>query len=147
MTGFLGSAYLWVKALHVIFVIFWMAGMFMLPRYFAYHMETVRGSDDDLLWQAREKRLLRIIINPAMGLAWIFGLMLVFNIGFDAGGWLHLKLAVVLALSAFHGLLARWRKDIIKAATWRSSKFYRRVNEVPALAIIIVVMLVIVKPF
>lgn len=145
--GWLGGAYLWIKALHVIFVIFWMAGMFVLPRYFAYHSESVAGSPEDHAWQVRESRLLGIIINPSMGLAWLFGLALAFHLGFAGNGWLYAKLALVLALSGYHGLLSRWRKDFAKGANTRSSRFYRIVNEVPTLTIIPIVILVIVKPF
>jgi len=147
MIGFLGDAYLWVKAVHIISVIFWMAGMFMLPRYFAYHMEEQQGSDGDRLWQEREKKLLRIIIDPAMGLAWILGILLVLNIGLDAGGWLHVKLAVVIAFSGFHGYLSRVRRELAAGKNWKSSRFFRRINEIPALAIILVVIMVIVRPF
>ncbi|QCI79371.1 protoporphyrinogen oxidase HemJ [Hankyongella ginsenosidimutans] len=145
--GWLGGAYLWIKALHVIFVIFWMAGMFILPRYFAYHSECAAGSAEDRLWQVRESRLLRIIINPSMAFAWLFGLALAFHLGFADNGWLHLKLALVLALSGYHGLLARWRKDFVKGVNTRSSRFYRIANEIPTLAVIPIVILVIVKPF
>lgn len=147
MEGFLGGAYLWVKALHIIFVIFWMAGMFMLPRFFAYHVESVAGSDEDALWIEREARLMRIIINPAMMVAWIAGLALVANIGLGAGGWLHAKLLLVLILSGFHAVLSRWRKALAAGDRSRSTRFYRIANEVPALFIILVVILVIVRPF
>lgn len=143
----LGAAYPWVKAGHVISVIFWMAGMFMLPRYFAYHAECVPGTEEDCQWQARECRLLKIIINPSMTLAWIFGVLLAFHIGWNAGAWLHAKLVLVLVLSGFHGLLARWRKDFVEGRNRRSSRFYRLNNEVPALFIILIVILVIVRPF
>lgn len=143
----LGEAYLWVRALHIISVIFWMAGMFMLPRYFAYHTEAAVGSDEDKSWQERERRLLRIIINPSMIAAWTFGLLLAFHIGWDAGGWLHAKVTLVLILSGFHGFLSRWRKDFAKGENKRSSRFYRMMNEVPALFIIAVVILAVVKPF
>jgi len=147
MEGFLGSSYLWVKAFHIIFVIFWMAGMFMLPRYFAYHSQYPVGSDEDAKWVERELKLMRIIINPAMIIAWLMGILLVFNIGFDAGGWLHAKLLLVFLLSGFHGMLSRWRKNFANGERKKSEKFYRRVNEVPAFFIIIVVILVIVRPF
>ncbi len=147
MEGFLGGAYLWVKAVHIIFVIFWMAGMFMLPRFFAYHMQYEVGSDEDARWIDREARLMKIIINPAMTLAWILGLTLVAHIGLDAGGWLHAKLLLVFLFSGFHGMLSKERKSISAGNRTRSEKFYRLVNEVPAVVIIIVVVLAIVKPF
>lgn len=147
MEGFLGGAYLWVKAVHIIFVIFWMAGMFMLPRFFAYHMQYEVGSDEDARWIEREARLMKIIINPAMTLAWILGLTLVAHIGLDAGGWLHAKLLLVFLFSGFHGMLSKERKSISAGNRARSEKFYRLINEVPAVVIIIVVVLAIVKPF
>lgn len=147
MEGFLGDGYLWVKAVHIIFVIFWMAGMFMLPRYFAYHSQCDVGSGEDAKWIERELRLMRIIINPAMAIAWIMGILLVLNIGFAAGGWLHLKLLLVILLSGIHGVFSRWRKDFAAGERKKSEKFYRKVNELPAVFIIAVVILVIVRPF
>ncbi len=137
---------LWIRAAHVISVIFWMAGMFMMPRYFAYHAEAAPGSDEDRRWVERERRLLRLIVNPAMLAAWLFGLMLVAIIGFD-GAWLPAKLAIVLGLSALHGFYARWRKAFAAGANRHSTRFYRLVNEIPTLAVIAIVILVIVKPF
>lgn len=147
MIGFLGGAYLWVKAAHIIFVIFWMAGMFMLPRYFAYHSECEAGSAEDAKWIEREHRLMRIIINPAMTITWILGVMLVVNIGLAAGGWLHVKLLLVFILSGFHGSLSKYRKDFARGERKRDEKFYRRINEVPALFIIVIVLLAVPKAF
>ncbi|MFC4346655.1 CopD family protein [Kordiimonas lipolytica] len=147
MIGWLGGAYLWVKAAHIIFVIFWMAGMFMLPRYFAYHSECEVGSDEDAKWIDREKRLIRIIINPAMAIAWILGLMLVVNIGLDAGLWLHIKLLLVFILSGFHGSLSKYRKEFARGERKRDSKFYRKINEIPAVFIIAIVLLAVPKAF
>lgn len=150
MEGFLGAAYPWVKAFHLASVIFWMAGLFMLPRFYAYHAEDNLahgvGSGPDLAWRERERRLLRIIINPAMGLAWIFGILLATDLGWH-GGWLHSKLAIVLLLSAYHGKLARWRKDFAAGNNQKTSKYYRIANEIPTFATLIIVVLVIVKPF
>jgi len=150
VAGFLGDAYLWVKAFHLIAVIFWVAGMFMMPRFFAYHAEENAthgvGSPVDLTWRERERRLMRIIINPAMIVAWVLGLMLAFNIGW-MGGWLHAKVAIVLLLSAYHGFLSRWRKEFAAGNNPRTTKFYRVVNELPTLAVVVIVILVIVKPF
>ena len=145
--GWLGSAYLWVKAAHLIVVIFWLAGMFMLPRYFAYHSECAAGSAEDRQWQAREARLLRIIVNPSMILAWLLGLALAFHVGFAGNGWLHWKIMLVIGLSAYHGLLAKWRKDFMRGRNVRSTGFYRLMNEVPTLATIPIVIFAIVKPF
>jgi protoporphyrinogen IX oxidase len=144
--GWLGYAYLWIKSLHLIFVIFWMAGMFMMPRFFAYHTEYAAGSEEYQKWCDRERRLMRIIINPAMILTWIFGLLLVLNIGLGPL-WLWIKLVLVTGLSAYHGMLSRWRKDFLAGRNTRSSKFYRLMNEIPTLATIPIVLLVIVQPF
>ena len=150
MEGYLGGAYPWVKSFHLISVIFWMAGMFMMPRFFAYHAEENAthgvGSSVDLTWRERERRLMRIIINPAMILAWILGLMLAFDIGWS-GGWLHAKVAIVLLLSAYHGILSKWRKQFAAGNNPRGTKFYRIINELPTLAVVVIVILVIVKPF
>lgn len=147
MEGFMGGAYLWVIAFHIIFVIFWMAGMFMLPRYFAYHMQCEVGSEEDAKWIEREARLDRIILIPAMTIAWILGLSLVANIGIMAGGWLHAKLLIVFLFSGFHGVLTKERKRLAKGQRTRSEKFYRLINEIPAFVIIIVVILAVTKPF
>ena len=140
--------YEWVKAAHVIFVIFWMAGMFMLPRYFAYHCESAIGSPESEAWKPREKRLLRIIINPAMMLAWIFGLMLSFSPVTEAWShpWFHAKFALVLALSGFHGYLAGQVRKFARDEGMRNGRTWRLLNEVPGVTIILVVILVIVRP-
>ena len=147
LIGFLGGGYLWVKAIHLIFVIFWMAGLFMMPRFFAYHMECAAGSAEEQIWVEREARLQRIILNPAMVVAWLMGILLVLNIGFTAGGWLHAKLLMVLFLSGFHGVLSKTRKELARGERSRSSKFYRLVNEVPSIFIILIVIFVVVRPF
>jgi putative membrane protein len=147
MEGYLGNAYLWVKAFHIIFVIFWMAGLFMMPRFFAYHSQYDAGSDEDQRWIERERRLKKIILNPAMMISWIFGIMLVLNIGFAAGGWLHAKLLIVVLLTGFHVFLSRQLKALASGTRGRTEKFYRLINEIPAVAIILVVVLVVVKPF
>ncbi|GER05960.1 membrane protein [Iodidimonas muriae] len=141
-----GTLYLWVKALHLISVIFWMAGMFMLPRYFAYHAEADIGSDEDRKWQERERKLLRIIINPAMIATWVFGISLAMSYGFSEI-WLHVKLLFVVGLTLLHHGLSRWRKAFARGENSHSSKFYRLVNEIPTLSTIVIVILVIVKPF
>lgn len=147
MEGYLGSAYLWVKALHIMFVIFWMAGLFMMPRFFAYHVGYGPGSEEDERWIEREARLKKIILNPAMMIAWTFGLMLVVHVGMGAGGWLHVKLALVLVLTGFHIFLSRQAKALAAKKRPRREKFYRLINEVPAVVIIAVVILAVVKPF
>jgi putative membrane protein len=147
MEGYLGEFYLWTKALHIVFVIFWMAGMFMLPRYLAYHCQCEVGSDEDQKWIERERRLMRIIINPAMTVSWILGIMLVLNIGFSAGGWLHAKLLLVVLLSGFHGMLSKHRKAFERGERPKDERYYRRINEVPALFIFAIVLLVVPKAF
>lgn len=146
MTGWLGETYLWVKAAHLIFVIFWMAGMFMLPRFFVYHHGVAPGSAEDGLWIERERRLLRIIINPAMAATWILGLMLAFNYGWSEG-WLHAKLFLVLLLSAYHGWLSGLRRSFARGERRIGEKALRLANEVPGVAIIAIVILVVVRPF
>lgn len=101
--GWLGGAHLWVRAFHIIFVIFWMAGMFMLPRYLVYQHPVAPGSPEDALWITRIERLRKIIVGPAMIMVWVLGLALAFNLGLAGNGWLHAKLAVVFLFSGFHG--------------------------------------------
>lgn len=145
--GFLDGTYLWVKASHIIFVIFWMAGLFMMPRFFAYHVQYDVGSEEDTRWIDRELRLKKIILNPAMMVSWTLGLLLVANIGFGTGGWLHAKLLFVVLLTVFHIMITREIKSLTAGNRNRSEKFYRLINEVPAVVIILVVILAVVKPF
>lgn len=139
--------YDWLKAGHVVFVIFWMAGMFMLPRYFAYHCETEPGSAESERWKARERRILKIIVNPAMILAWTFGLLLAATGDWWAQPWLHAKLLLVLALSGFHGFLAGQVRKFARGEGLRDGRTWRMLNEIPSFATIAIVILVIVKPF
>lgn len=139
--------YLWIKAIHVIAVIAWMAGMLYLPRLFVYHCEVPKGSDQSELFKVMEKRLLTVIINPAMMIAWILGLWLAWEgFGFNAG-WLHVKLAAVVALSAFHGYLSRSVRDFAADRNDKTSRHWRMMNEIPTILMIIIVIMVIVKPF
>ena len=142
-----GSLYLWLKAAHVITVIAWMAGMLYLPRLFVYHAGVAAGSPQSETFKVMERRLLKAIINPAMVATWVLGLWLAWEGGFAESGWLHAKVALVLAMSAMHGLFARWVKDFAADRNTRSVKFYRVINEVPTLLMIAIVILVIVKPF
>ena len=139
--------YLWIKALHVIAIIAWMAGMLYLPRLFVYHSETPKGSIQSDTFKIMERRLLKAIINPAMIAAWVLGLVLVWQGGWYASGWLHAKLLLVLILSGFHGFLSRLVKDFAADRNTRPARFYRMINEVPTLLMISIVILVIVKPF
>ena len=147
LTGFLGVAYLWVKAAHVTFVIFWMAGLFLLPRFYVYHQEAAVGSPEDRAWIEREARVRSIILNPAMVLVWILGLMLAFNVDAFSQGWFHAKLALVIALSAYQGWLGAYGKKLARGERPLSGKAVRIINEVPGIAAAIIVVLVIVRPF
>lgn len=148
MSEFLAAHYLWVKALHIISVIFWMAGMLYLPRLFVYHAETEIGSDKSATFKTMERRLLRGIINPAMIAAFIFGgLMIWANPDLLHQHWFHAKLALVILMTAIHGFFARWRKAFDRDENVHTARFYRIVNETPPVLIIIIVILVIVKPF
>ena len=139
--------YPWAKAIHVIAVISWMAGMLYLPRLFVYHSETERGSQQSETFKVMERRLLRGIINPAMVISWAFGLWLAWKgFGFQ-GGWLHAKLAAVLALSAVHGYLSAAVRKFVEDRNEKPARHWRIVNEIPTLLMIIIVVLVIVKPF
>ncbi len=147
MIGILGNAYLWVKAGHIIFVIFWMAGLFMLPRFFVYHQESAPGSAEEAQWIDREDRLLRIILKPSMIIVWLFGLALALDTGAFEQGWFHLKLAVVLILSGYHGWMVSYAKKLKSGERRLSGKTLRLVNEVPGIAAAVIVVLAIVKPF
>jgi putative membrane protein len=143
--------YEWIKALHVIAVIAWMAGMLYLPRLFVYHCDphAAPGTPASALLKVMERRLLRAIINPAMIATLLLGAALVATpaVADGAPGWLHAKLALVGALIVCHILLARWRRDFEKDVNRRSARFYRFVNEVPAILMVAIVVLVVVKPF
>jgi len=139
--------YDWLKALHVIAVIAWMAGMLYLPRLFVYHCEAQPGSKQSETFKVMERRLLKAIINPAMIAAWLLGLGLAWQAGWFAAHWLQAKLVLVLLLSGVHGLLARWVRDFAADANRNSQKFYRIINEVPAILMVAIVILAVVKPF
>ena len=139
--------YLWLKALHVVAVIAWMAGMLYLPRLFVYHCDAPKGSIQSETFKIMERRLLKAIINPAMGATWILGLVLAWQGGWFASGWLHAKLALVITMSGLHGVLSkRLREFAADANTW-PARYYRILNEVPTVLMIGIVVLVIVKPF
>ena|SRR5436190_21641836 len=139
--------YAWVKALHVIAVISWMAGMLYLPRLFVYHCEAEAGSKQSETFKVMERRLLRAIINPAMAMSWVTGLWLAFEAGFFRSGWLHGKLLLVILLSAAHGFFVGCVRRFAEDRNTHSQRFYRIVNEVPTLLMIGIVILVVVKPF
>jgi putative membrane protein len=139
--------YEWIKALHVIAVIAWMAGMLYLPRLFVYHSIAEAGSKQSETFKVMERRLLKAIINPAMAVTWLAGLYLAWAGHWFSAGWLHGKLALVIAMSAMHGFFAQWVKDFAADRNTRSQRFYRLVNEVPTVLMIGIVILVVVKPF
>jgi putative membrane protein len=141
------QAYLWVKAVHVMAVIAWMAGMLYLPRLFVYHAEAPMGSSLSETFKVMERRLLRIIMNPAIVLAWVLGLWLAWQADSFGSAWLHAKLALVLALSALHGYFAAAVRKFAEDRNARSPRHWRMMNEVPALLMAGIVILVIVKPF
>lgn len=145
--GFLGPAYLWVKAAHVTFVIFWLAGLFLLPRFYVYHHETPVGSPEDRAWIERESRVRSIILTPAMIVVWILGLMLAFNVGAWNQHWFHAKLFFVILLSAYQGWLGVYGKKLARGERPLSNKAVRMINEIPGVAAAIIVVLVIVRPF
>ena len=143
------TAYLWIKALHIISVIAWMAGLFYLPRLFIYHVDAKPGSELSETLKVMERRLLKAIMNPAMLSSWLFGVILLLNL--DSGawgfGWLHGKLVLVLGLTAAHMAMGRWRRDFAEDRNSQPQKFYRIANEVPTVLMIGIIILVVVRPF
>jgi putative membrane protein len=147
MAGFLGDGYPWIKALHIIAVISWMAGMLYLPRLYVYHSAVEPGSPQSETFKIMERRLLRAIINPAMVAAWVLGLTLVAHLDLWAEPWMHGKFALALAMSFVHGVFARWRRHFTDDANRHTARFYRIMNEVPTVLMIGIVILVVVRPF
>jgi putative membrane protein len=138
--------FLWLKALHVLAVIAWMAGLLYLPRLFVYHAAAPAGSAEAQTFKVMERRLLRAIMNPAMLVVWITGPWLAWQSGVYREGWLMAKFALVLALTVYHHLLGRWRNDFAADANVRPPRFYRIANEVPTVLLVGIVVLVVVKP-
>lgn len=149
MTDFLLGIYDWIRALHVISVIFWMAGMYYLPRLYVYHTEVAPGSELSENYKKMEVLLLRRIINPAMGAAWILGLLMVWLMwdAYSSDGWFWVKAAAVIAMSGYHGELSRWRKLFERDERPFTSRTLRILNEVPPVLTIVIVLMVVVKPF
>ena len=139
--------YLWAKAVHIIAVISWMAGMLYLPRLFIYHCEAELGSRQSETFKVMEWRLLTIIINPAMVVTWVLGVWLAYDGGWLSAGWLHAKFALVIVLSGVHGFMVRCVRDFAADQNRRPQKFYRILNEVPTVLMIGIVLLVVLKPF
>ena len=147
MGAALTLTYAWLKAGHVIFVIFWIAGLFMLPRFYVYHQEAPPGSEEERKWIERERRLRNIIISPAMILVWLFGLALAWVTGAWSEHWFHAKFALVVALSGYHGWMVGYGKKLARGEPPASNRALRLMNELPGIATAIIVILVIVKPF
>ena len=148
MAAFLSSIYLWIKAAHLIFVIAWMAGMMYLPRLFVYQHRSEKGGEAERYFIQMQRRLLKGIMTPSMILVWVLGiLMLIASPAILSQGWFHVKLALAVAISAIHGFYAASRRKFEKGERPRSEKFWRIMNEVPFLALIVIVIMVIVKPF
>jgi putative membrane protein len=147
MTETLSVLYIWLKSAHIIFVIFWMAGLFMLPRFFVYHQESAVGSEEAAKWVDRESKLIKIILNPSIIIVWVVGIFLAWHIGAMAEGWFHAKLLFVLGLSGYHGWIAGYAKKLARGERKLTGKQLRLLNEVPGIAAAIIVILVVAKPF
>ena len=147
MQQVLAMTYLWLKAGHLIFVIFWMAGLFMLPRFFVYHQEAAPDSPENAQWIEREGKLLKIIMWPSLVVVWLLGLALAVSTGAVGQGWFHAKLALVFALSAYHIWLAGYAGSLARGMRKLSGRRLRLLNEIPGIAAALIVILVVVKPF
>jgi protoporphyrinogen IX oxidase len=143
----LSLTYVWIKAGHIIFVIFWIAGLFMLPRYYIYHQESAPGSAEEKKWIERERKLRSIIITPAMILVWVFGLTLAWITQAWIWHWFQLKFLLVLGLSGYHGWMIGYGRKLARGERPVSGRALRIMNEIPGLAVVLIVVLVIVKPF
>ena len=147
MAWVLAMTYFWLKAGHIIFVIFWMAGLFMLPRFFVYHQEAAPDAPENAQWLEREARLLRIILWPSLILTWLLGLTLAISTGAFAQGWFQVKLGLVLVLSGYQLWLAGYHKALGRGERRLSGKGLRLLNEVPGIAAALIVIMVVLKPF
>ncbi len=143
------EAYLWLKALHLIAVISWMAGMLYLPRLFVYHTKVAKGSEASEMFKVMEHKLMRLIINPAMIVTWVLGIWLIIKTNaFSPGnGWLHAKLTLLVLMQISHAMMSRYRKAFLRDENVKSERFFRIFNEVPAVLMILIVLLVVLKPF
>jgi putative membrane protein len=139
--------YLWIKAFHIVAVISWMAGMLYLPRLFVYHCSAAPGSPQSETFKVMERRLLNFIMTPAMAVTWILGLILMIQTQAIGAGWFHAKFALVIVMSALHGLLSRYVADFARDQNRHTQKFFRIVNEIPTVLMIAIVILAVVKPF
>ena len=142
--------FLWIKAFHIIFVMTWMAGIFYLPRLYVYHCRVKPGSEQDKMFQQMERKLLKVIMNPSLILVWVFGPLLVLTpqAGVDFSQlWVWIKFAGIIGLTEFHHVLGRWRKAFEAGKNNKTEKFYRRINEIPAVLLVIIIIMVVVRPF
>jgi putative membrane protein len=148
MIDFLGSYYNWIKALHVIAVMSWMAGMLYLPRLYVYHVAAKKGSELSDTLKIMEKRLLRFIMNPAMMLSWVFGIaMIAANPALFDHGWMHIKFTLIVIMTVLHMVFSKWRKDFAADRNVKSAKFYKISNEAPTVLLIIIVIMAVAEPF
>jgi protoporphyrinogen IX oxidase len=149
LSSWLGDAYPWIKSAHIVSIVAWMAGLLYLPRLYVYHSMAPSGSDRSETFKVMERRLQKAIMTPAMIATWAFGLLLAATPGVVDWrmGWVWAKLAVVLGLTMFHALLSGWGKGFTMDRNQRSTRFFRAVNELPTVALIAIVVLVVVKPF
>lgn len=147
MIDFFTNNFLWIKMIHVFAVISWMVGIFYLPRLFVYHCNVTVGGEADVVFRVMERRLYRIIMVPAMIVSLVTGMLLILETRELGAGWFHLKLTAVLALVLYHHLLNRWRKQLSEGTCRHSSKFFRVINEIPTILLIIILICVILRPF
>jgi putative membrane protein len=149
MSEFLIGSYPWFKAIHIIAVMSWMAGLLYLPRLFVYHVEVELNSTEDRRFQIMERRLLRAIMNPAMVVSYIFGILLILTPGIVdwSSAWIWLKILAILVLTGCHHAMGKWRKDLAEGTNQKSQRYFRVANEVPTISMIIIVIMVVVKPF
>ncbi|MEK9922082.1 MAG: protoporphyrinogen oxidase HemJ [Rhodospirillales bacterium] len=149
MSEFLVGSYPWFKAIHIIAVMSWMAGLLYLPRLFVYHVEVELNSTEDRRFQIMERRLLRAIMNPAMVVSYIFGILLILTPGIVdwSSAWIWLKILAILVLTGCHHAMGKWRKDLAEGTNQKSQRYFRVANEVPTISMIIIVIMVVVKPF
>ena len=149
MSGFIDDHYLWIKALHIISVIAWMAGLLYLPRLFVYHAEAEAGSDKSETFKVMERRLLKAIMNPAAASTFIFGALMLWSLSPEiwSEGWIYLKLACIAGLIVSHEFMARWQRQFAADDNRHAARFYRMMNEAPTVIMIVLVFTVVVKPF
>ena len=143
----LGLIYYWLKAGHIVFMVFWMAGLFMLPRLFVYHQEADPDSPENAKWIERERKLIRIILMPSIGMVWVFGLALAFAVDAWSQGWFYAKLALVIALSIYQSYMTAYAEHLAQGERKLTGQRLRLLNEVPGVAVLLIVVLVVLKPF